>query len=357
VPAGLDHQAARAPGEVPPRVGPLFVRIPNWLGDLVLAFPVLEAAARGPAIFAGPESFRGLIEPRFPSVRYLAVSRARRWASVPAIRAAQPRAALLLTESLSSALLALFAGVPIRIGYDAEGRGSLLTRRVARAAARSIARAAEYRHLALAAGLDVEEGPPALAALPQEVAAGERLLAGAGRGGEAYAVLAPGAAYGPAKQWGAERFAEVAEHLASRHALEAVLVGAEADREAAAAVERLSGAGGVSAGGAAPARPRVMNLAGHTSLGELVGLLAGARSVVSNDSGVMHLAAALGRPTVAIFGSTSPVWTSASAPWVANLYAAYPCSPCYRRTCPIGYGCLKAVGTEEARSAVDRVMR
>jgi heptosyltransferase-2 len=163
--------------------------------------------------------------------------------------------------------------------------------------------------------------------------------------------VAPGAAYGPAKQWGAGRFAEVASHLAARHGLVIALVGAEGDREAGDAVERLV------EGGALGTRARVANLAGRTSLSELVGLLAGARGVVSNDSGVMHLAAALGRPTVAIFGSTSPVWTSASAPWVANLYAAYPCSPCYRRTCPIGYGCLRSVGVEEALAQADRLMR
>ena len=99
-----------------------------------------------------------------------------------------------------------------------------------------------------------------------------------------------------------------------------------------------------------------MDLTGRTSLGDLVGVLAGASLVLSNDSGVMHLAAALGRPTVAIFGSTSPVWTSAAAPWVENLYAAYPCSPCFRRTCPIGYGCLHAITAEEVIGAAERLL-
>ncbi|HKW50539.1 MAG TPA: hypothetical protein VJQ53_02285, partial [Candidatus Eisenbacteria bacterium] len=125
---------------------PLLVRIPNWLGDLVLALPVLEAAAEAPAIFLGPESFRDILEPRFPSVRYIATSRAARWAPLPAVRALRPRRALLLTESLSSAILALLAGVPERIGYASEWRGPLLTRRVRRAGPpRSTARTAEYR--------------------------------------------------------------------------------------------------------------------------------------------------------------------------------------------------------------------
>src|SRR5438093_4036990 len=125
---------------------PLLVRIPNWLGDLVLALPVLEAAAEGPAIFVGREAFRDLLEPRFPNARYLAARQSDRWGPVAAIRALRPRSALLLTESLSSAILAWLAGVPERVGYAAEWRGPLLTRRVARAGApRSTARAAEYR--------------------------------------------------------------------------------------------------------------------------------------------------------------------------------------------------------------------
>jgi len=71
----------------------------------------------------------------------------------------------------------------------------------------------------------------------------------------------------------------------------------------------------------------------------------------------MHLAAALGRPTVAIFGSTSPVWSAARAPWVRALYAGYPCSPCFRRTCPIGYGCLHAIDAQRATSAAEELLR
>ncbi|MGE5179427.1 MAG: glycosyltransferase family 9 protein, partial [Bacteroidota bacterium] len=101
---------------------------------------------------------------------------------------------------------------------------------------------------------------------------------------------------------------------------------------------------------------RVANLAGATSLSELVGILDAAIAVISNDSGVMHLAAALGRPTVAVFGSTSPVWTASGAPWVASLYAEYPCSPCFRRTCPIGYGCLRSIEAEEGVAAAERLL-
>lgn len=323
---------------------PLLVRIPNWLGDVVLALPVLESAARQPAVFVGPEPFRELLEPRFPSVRYLAADPRRRSEPLDAIRQAKPRAALLLTDSLSSALLAWRAGVPERIGYDAEWRGALLTKRVARAGApRSTSRTSEYARLAEAAGLGDVPLLPFLRAMPEEAERASALLARSGIGEEGYFVAAPGASYGPAKQWRPERFVHAMSEIARRTGRALVVVGAAEDRSATAAV----------AEGASRAGARSIDLAGATRLGELVGLLAGADAVLSNDSGVMHLAAALHRPTVAIFGSTSPVWTSASVPWVANLYAAYPCSPCYRRTCPIGYGCLNSIAPAKAAAALE----
>jgi len=326
---------------------PLLVRIPNWLGDLVLALPVLEAAAEGPAIFVGPEAFREILEPRFPGARYLGASRERRWEPVAAIRASKPRIALLLTESLSSAILAWLAGVPERIGYAAEWRGLLLTRRVPRAGApRSTARAAEYRRLAAAAGIEPRSDIPSLQVLPEESEGARSILAEAGMGGARYLVLAPGASYGPAKQWEPARFAQAAAEIARRSGRSIVVVGADDDRAAAADAVRE----------ARSARVPSIDLAGSTGLGDLLGILAGADGVISNDSGVMHLAAAFRRPTVAVFGSTSPVWTSESAPWVANLYAAYPCSPCYRRTCPIGYGCLRSIAPHEASRALERLL-
>jgi heptosyltransferase-2 len=337
---------------------PLLVRLPNWLGDLVLAWPVVESAARDEAIFVGPAPFEPMLRSRFPRARYLAWHRDRRYALVSSIRAAGPRAALLLTESFSSALLVALAGVPDRIGYGAEGRSFLLTRRVPRdAPARSTARSAEYRALAVAAKLSVSAGHPSLEATNAERDAARDLLArrralvapaaGSPPAGGGYLVAAPGAAYGPAKQWGAAKFGESSAQLAREQGLEVMAVGSAADASACAeTVAIVRGAGGVA-----------LDLAGATDLPALIGILARASIVLTNDSGVMHLAAALGRPTVAIFGSTSPLWTSASSPWVRNLYAAYPCSPCFRRTCDIGYGCLRAIPPAAAVEAARRLLR
>lgn len=330
--------------------GPLLVRLPNWLGDLVLAWPVVEAAAASGAAFVGPAAFEAVVKPRFPASIYLATTRGRRYALAGRIRSLRPAAALLLTDSFSSTLLAVLAGVPVRIGYAAEGRGLLLTRRVRRAGvSRSTARAAEYRVLGEAAGLahhPALRGEPSIRATATETERGVRALTKAGHRGGGYVVLAPGASYGPAKQWGSDRFATVGARMATDRRLTLVVVGSAEDRAVAASVTNSAAAAGAV----------VTDMTGGTDLVELVGILAAADAVVSNDSGVMHLAAALGRPTVGIFGSTSPVWTSAAAPWVANLYAAYPCSPCFRRTCPIGYRCLEAIEAKAAIEALDRLL-
>jgi heptosyltransferase-2 len=327
--------------------GPLLLRLPNWLGDLILALPVIEAAASHsgarPLLLVGPAPFEGLLTPRMPGVRYLVSRRESRYALVGPIRREQARTALLLTESFSSALLVALAGVPRRVGFAAEGRSPLLTIRVPRPRpARSTPRASEYRQLALAAGIAVSDARPTLRALDSERRAALPVRAALPMSQSAYAVMAPGASYGPAKRWAPENFAATARHLWEARGLATVLVGTGGDREAATSV--LAHA------------PGVATAVGRTDLPALVGLLDGAAVVLSNDSGVMHLAAALRRPTVAIFGSTSPVWTAASAPWVSNLYAGYPCSPCFRRTCGIGYGCLRSITVQHATRELDSLL-
>jgi heptosyltransferase-2 len=137
-----------------------------------------------------------------------------------------------------------------------------------------------------------------------------------------YAVLCPGAEYGPAKRW--PYFAE----LATRLPLPAVLLGSRKDAEAS---------GGISG----------TDLMGKTTLDEAIALLAGADFVVSNDSGLMHVAAALGRPQVALFGSSSPAHTPPASPAAHVLWLHIECSPCYQRECPLGhFRCMKEMGVE-----------
>jgi len=152
--------------------------------------------------------------------------------------------------------------------------------------------------------------------------------------------LCPGAEYGPAKRWPARHHAALARGLAARGCA-IWLVGSAADAAGAAEV-------------AAAAPDAARNLCGGTTLDEAIDVLASARLVVSNDSGLMHVAAALGRPLVALYGSSSPVYTPPLAPGARILKLDLPCSPCFRRECPLGhFRCMNDLDPGRVLAAID----
>jgi heptosyltransferase-2 len=162
---------------------------------------------------------------------------------------------------------------------------------------------------------------------------------------EGFVVLAPGAEFGPSKRWPAERFAALAGRamdgeLGGRR-LAVVLVGAAGDREVCAAIRREA--------------PGVHDLSGQTGLADAVDLLSAAALVVTNDSGLMHVAAALARPLVAIFGSTLPDHTPPLSSRAVALTRRLDCAPCFRRTCPLGHtDCLRTLAVDTvAQAAVE----
>jgi heptosyltransferase-2 len=153
--------------------------------------------------------------------------------------------------------------------------------------------------------------------------------------------LAPVAAYGPAKEWPVERYAALADLLAERHGAECVLVGGIDDRPQC---ERI----------ATQCKSGALVAAAETSVGELIGLLSLCHGFAGNDSGCMHLAGALGVPTVAIFGSTNPKRTGPLGPHCKIIYRGLECSPCLARTCRFGhYNCLRDIAAEEVAGALE----
>jgi heptosyltransferase-2 len=152
--------------------------------------------------------------------------------------------------------------------------------------------------------------------------------------GARYAIVGPGASYGPAKRWAPERFGALGRILAAR-GLGVLACGSDAEREICERVAAEVGAGALS-------------LAGETDLGLQAGLCERAAVAVCNDSGLAHLSASTGAPTVVIFGSTSSAWTAPRGPRVRVVQRAPVCAPCFRRTCRIGYRCLDAIGVEAA---------
>jgi heptosyltransferase-2 len=324
------------------------VRLPNWLGDGLMSRPALHALRERSAevTAVGPGALLGLLaaERTFARHEIWPQDDPGRARLLGRVRAWRPETVLVLPPSFSSALWAWRTGAPVRAGYRHDARGLLLTAALRRPARGERHLADEYLALVEAA-----MGPAAAAArahrlpplaVPEEghAAAGRRLEA-AGLARARVAILGPGAVYGPAKRWPPERFAEVGRWLAGQ-GLAVLVCGAAAEAATCAAV-------------AAGAGPGARSLVGETGLAEMAALCARADVVVCNDSGLAHLAAAVGAPTVVIFGSTSSAWTAPLGPRVRVVQDAPVCSPCFRRTCRIGTPCLTAVDVERVQRACD----
>jgi heptosyltransferase-2 len=294
---------------------------PNWIGDAVMSLPMLRALRRRFA--ADPLT---VLAPSSPAAIYRAegsadevLLRVAFAADVRNVRARQFDEAWLLPNSMRSALLAFFSGVPRRLGYATDRRGWLLTDAPPPPdATRHQLR--DYDALLRAAGVPPDEGPPRLA-IPEAAAkrAGEVLQAAGLVPGDPV-VLCPGSASAWTKRWPPERFAEVADRLARRGTACALAIG-PAERDLGEAIARRA---------AAP--PPV--LGADLDAVELAAIFAQAKLVVSNDSGPAHLAAAVGTPVVVFFGPTDPGRTAPSGAPVRILDRYVFCSPCFRDTCP-----------------------
>jgi heptosyltransferase II len=322
----------------------IVVRLPNWLGDIVMAMPALAAIRRHFAgetlAVAAPAAFAGLCR-ALPGVDEVTPLEGRGvWAigaHVEALRAGRFETVVLLTNSFVSALEAQRAGIPERWGVRRDFRAPLLTRGVKRP------RPAEKHHSLYYVGVVHALGiasPAEHLLLRSDQAVADamraRLVACGWRESTPLVALAPGAAYGSAKRWPAAHAAAAIGELQAR-GVQVVLVGAGADREAARAIES-----------AAPSRP--INLAGETDLAQLVGLFASCRLVIANDSGAMHVASAVGRPVVAVFGPTDELATAPLGPHTIVRHDVW-CRPCLLRECPLDHGCLQGVSGHQVVQA------
>jgi lipopolysaccharide heptosyltransferase II len=331
----------------------IVVRMPNWIGDAVMSLPVLGSlAASGPEVevwAAGQPWVGDLLSPELRVRGALTIGPARGLKALrretAALRAHRFDAGLLLTNSFGTAFLFRAAGIPERWGYARDGRSPLLTRRVRVKDTIEPPHQREY-YLDLLRGLGFAASfaGSGLAVAPEEKAAAERRLDEAGRDRRRpLVILNPGAAYGPAKRWPADRFAALGRLFQSRAGADILLVGSAGEKDIAAAV---------AAGLERPA----LSFAGRTSLRELVALIGLGRLFVTNDTGPMHIADALGTPILAIFGPTEPVATGPVRSRAEILKADVPCWPCLYRECPYDHRCMTGIGPEEAFEAGRRLL-
>lgn len=333
----------------------IVVRGPNWLGDLVMAAPSIRAVAdrwrEATVQVAVPAAFAPLVPLLHPRVTGLGLEGGGVRAlnrHVEQLRDGAFDLALLLTNSFASALAVRRAGIPERWGYRRDGRGWLLTRAVQRRRVRRTSPHHADYYAGLLEALDLPRPPlDVQAVLPQAVRTeAVALLREAGWDGRAALLAcAPGAAYGTAKQWPPAHVARVVDGWTADGGC-VVLVGAPADRVAATQVL----AHVASRAGDGP-RGHVIDMTGRTSLLMLAGVLRAASRVLANDSGAMHLAAALGTPTVTVFGPTREEATAPLGPHRILTHDVW-CRPCMLRECPLDHRCMTRVPPERVLAAL-----
>jgi len=352
----IDHSTL--PRAIASRIAPapkrILIKAVNWLGDVVMTLPAMRAVRR-----AFPDAHLAILIKRelasfFDGANWIdeviPYSIARgfgglndRWKIVGDIRARHFDLAVLMPNSFESALWITAAGIPRRAGYAVDARGAMLTHKAVPPRDAIEGHQVHYWLAMIRETLGIEGDADDLAISPdtEHVATMRNWLATHRRRPDAPLIaIAPTAAYGPSKEWPAAKFATVVDALSDRIGAECVLVGAPSERAKCEEVATLSSTG-------------AMVSAGQTSVGELIALLSMSAAFVGNDSGCMHLASALGIPTVAIFGSTDPIRTGPAKINSRVIWHRLECSPCLARTCRFGhYNCLRQVEPQEAFEAL-----
>jgi len=249
--------------------------------------------------------------------------------------------AILLQNAIEAAMITLLAGIPVRAGYNSDGRGLLLTHSVQRTAAiRKVHQIQYYLEMVKSLGCRSSEAHVHLHPGDEYKILSEKIFTEHSIGREGLIVgVAPGAAYGPAKRWFPDRFAAVSDWVIDNLSARVVLFGSPEDRQTTDLIKQ-------------HARHPLINLAGKTNLKEAIAVISSCGLFISNDSGLMHVAGALNIPTVAIFGSTNPVTTSPVGERSVVIYKGAPCSPCLKETCPTDFRCMDMISVGEVCETV-----
>jgi heptosyltransferase-2 len=329
----------------------ILVIAPSWVGDAVLAQPLFKrlherhreltldilAPPWTRALFARMPEINSTIDSPFG---HSELALKRRYALARSLAAQRYEQAIVLPNSFKSALIPLFAGIPVRTGFIGEARWGLLndTRRLDK---RTMPLMVERFALLAEAPGDGIKRPLAAARLKIDEAQRADTLTRLGLAlKRPVAVLCPGAEYGPAKRWPPEYFAELAQKLATA-GFDAWLAGSAKDAATGDEIARLSG-------------NTCINLCGKSTLAEAIDLMSCAALVVSNDSGLMHIAAALDKPLMAIYGSSSPAFTPPLSARAQIVRLDLPCSPCFQRECPLGhFNCMLQLTPQQVWSRIE----
>lgn len=335
----------------------ILVRMPNWVGDLVMATPILTDLRRrypdDEITVMCHAKLASLLEHDSDVDKIFTFSLPSGWerrkslrALVEKLRAGRYDVGILLTNSFSSAWWFWRAGIKQRIGFRGNWRTLLLTDPVS--CPRNIESqhlVQTYKSLLTPLGMEPSSSAPRLHLLPTELDQARALLKRLGvTPGMTVVGINPGAAFGSAKCWLPSRFAAVTRRLLEDPRIAVVFFG---DASQVPLVKGICNEAG----------ERALNLAGTTSLRQLAALIRLCDLLLTNDSGPMHLGAALGTPLVALFGSTNEVKTGPYGQGEHVIHKHVECSPCYLRTCPVDFRCMERITSDEVYQRLQALMR
>jgi len=338
----------------------LLIRATNWVGDAIMALPALQAVrARFPdaqiSVLALPyvaDIFRG----QGIADELISFNRGGEHAGVRGreklaaeLKVRKFETALLLQNAFDAAWIAWRAGIPERIGYGRDGRGLLLTKAIRVPRPGEIPAHEKYYYLELLRRAGWIDSLPEVREISLKVsdeqarAAEEKLRNFGSRAGRTRIAVGAGASYGSAKCWPPERFAKALNQLRKERDADVILFGTPAEGAVSAAIQD-----GLEA--------KAIDLTGKTQIAELPALLSRCTAFLGNDSGAMHVAAAVGLPVVAVFGPTDPFGTAPVTPRYTIVQEKPYCSPCFLRRCPTDHRCMTAIAPERVSAGVLRAL-
>jgi heptosyltransferase-2 len=340
----------------------ILIIAPNWIGDAVSTQPLL---ANLRALF--PNSKIDILASNWVAPVYRACSEVHEVIEVKfehkklqwnlrkqlakVIEAKNYQACFVLPNSFKSALIPWLANIPFRIGYRGELRFGLIN--LALDNPSKVNRPPMVKHyLALGQLLKDDESSPLDKLVPKLNVSGtakqqvEQKLQDANINSDSIYAICPGAEYGPSKRWPTEHFAVLAQQLITQNSNnQIILLGGNSDHSLAQEITSQT-----------QQSNNIHNWCGNTSLDEAIALIGMSKAVVSNDSGLMHIAAALQIPQVAIFGSSDPAHTPPLSDRAKIMWLNMPCSPCHKRECPLGHlRCLKDILPEQVLATLNRL--
>lgn len=333
----------------------ILIRAVNWIGDAVMSTPALAAVRQTfpnarITLLANPLVAQLFLTHPYVD-RVIVFERTGRHRGLlgrlrlaQELRQKQFDLALILPNSFDAALVPFLANIPHRFGKASDGRSLLLTRRYQMPRLTEPAHEVQYyRHLLASFGISGAEEQPLLVTLQEEDQAATALLAAHGiASGDLLLGINAGATFGSAKRWYPERFAEVARRLAEQWGARIILFGGPDEVAIVAEIEaRLGG--------------RCLNVAGKTTVRQLMALIKRCNFFITNDSGPMHIAAAFGVPLVAVFGPTDHAGTAPSSHKAVIVRHQVACAPCKLRVCPTDHCCMTSITVEEVLQAAHQI--